>query len=148
MGSSGMKQYCRWNWTYKQPTKDNLRRLLGIRQGHVVDLGCSWLGPHHRVARCRARWRRRQSGKMRVDALRRLVAWLATLEARDLLPRLALWSRRSREGWSRARSVLHWDGRVGKSADNCPPRLKLLTLLLLLLWLCNPGLGLLVDHHC
>src|ERR1044071_6929776 len=102
------------------------------------------MGPHHRIARCRARWGRRQSSETRVGALRRLVPRLATLEIDDLWPGLPLRSRRPREGWSRARTVLHWDGRAGKSADNCPPRLKLLTLRLRL-W--NPGLGLLVHHH-
>src|SRR3954462_6419103 len=118
---------------------------MGICQGHVVHSSSSWLGPHHRIARCRARWRRRLTRETGIGALRRLVPRPATLEADDLRPGLALRSRRPREGWSRARSLLHWDGRAGKSADNCPPLLELLPLWL---WLSDPGLGLLVHHHC
>src|SRR3954462_5143299 len=119
--------------------------MLSICQGHIVHSKRSWLGPHHRVARCRERWRRRLPSKTGIGAHRSLVPRLATLEADDLRPGLALRSRRPREGWSRARALLNWDGRAGKSADNCPPLLELLPLWLRI-W--NPGLGLLVHHHC
>src|SRR3954467_7381115 len=103
------------------------------------------MGPHHRIARSRARWRQRQLSEAWVRALRRSVPRLATLVEDDLRPGLALRSGWPREGWSRVRPLLHWGGRAGKSADNCPSRLELLPLWLRL-W--NPGLGLLVDHHC
>src|SRR3954463_15653824 len=90
-------------------------------------------GTDHRIARCRARWRRRLPKKTGIGAHRSLVPRLATLEADDLRPGLALRSRRPREGWSRARALLNWDGR----ADNCPPLLELLPLWLRI-W--NPGL--------
>src|SRR3954464_6263563 len=98
------------------------------------------MGPHHRIALCRARWRRRQLSKARVGALGGIVPRLLALVANDIRPGLALRSGWPREGWSRARPLLHGGGRAAKSADNCPPRLELLPLWL---WLWNPGLGLL-----
>src|SRR4051812_42464630 len=63
---------------------------------------------------------RRQLSEAWVHALRRSVPQLATLVVDDLRHGLALRSGWPREGWSRARPLLHWDRRAGKVRTTTP----------------------------